>query len=117
MSSQIQAQLSMSSQIQAQLSMSTQIQAQLLMSTQIQAQLLMSKQTQDLILAMSNPNRLSSTIDSNRKINQLRTTSYVSNGKRKTTCPLISWYYFQDSEEINVVFVGLRKKYLQLKIR
>ena len=51
------------------------------------------------------------------KIDQLRTTSYVSNEKRKTTCPLISWYYFQDSVEVNVVFVGIRKKYLQLKIR
>ena len=62
-------------------------------------------------------NRLSSTIDGNRKIYQLRTTSYVSNEKRKTTCPLINWYYFQDSVEINVVFVGIRKKYLQLKIK
>ena len=55
-------------------------------------------------------NRLSSTIDGNRKIDQLRTTSYVSNEKRKTTCPLISLYYFQDLVEINVVFVGIRKK-------
>jgi len=62
-------------------------------------------------------NRLTSTIDGNRKIDQLRTTSYVSNEKRKTACPLISWYYFQDLVEINVVFVGIRKKYLQLKIR
>ena len=30
---------------------------------------------------------------------------------------LISWYDLQDSVEINVVFVGKRKKYLQLKIR
>ena len=62
-------------------------------------------------------NRLSSTIDGNRKIDQLRTTSYASNEKRKTTCPLISWYNFQDSVKINVVFVGIRKKYLQLEIR
>ena len=70
------------------------------------------------ILWFSNPyffatwadaNKLSSTIDGNRKIDQLRTTSYVSNEKRKTTCPLISKYYFQDSVEINVVFVGIRK--------
>ena len=51
-----------------------------------------------------------STIHGNRKIDQLRTTSYVSNEKRKTTCPLISWYYFHDLVEINVVFVGIRKK-------
>ena len=63
------------------------------------------------------PNRLSSTIDGNRKIDQLRTMSYVSNEKRKTTCPLISLYYYRDLVEINVVFVGIRKKYLQLKIR
>ena len=56
------------------------------------------------------PNRLSSTIDGNRKIDQLRITSYVSNEKRKTTCPLINWYDLQDSVEINVVFVGIRKK-------
>ena len=62
------------------------------------------------------PNRLSSTINGNRKIDQLRTTSYVSNEKRKTTWPLISLNDFQDSVEINVVFVGIRKKYLQLKI-
>ena len=62
-------------------------------------------------------NRLSSTIDGNRKIDQLRTTSYVSNEKRKTTCPLISWYNFPDSVKINVVFVGIRKKYLQLENR
>ena len=55
-------------------------------------------------------NRLSSTIDGNRKIDQLRTTSYVSNEKRKTTCPLISWYDFQDSVEINDIFVGIREK-------
>ena len=34
----------------------------------------------------NNTNRLSSTIDSNSKIDQLRTTSQGSNVKRKTTC-------------------------------
>ena len=66
---------------------------------------------------LSPPNRMSSTIDGNRKIDQLCTTSNVSNEKRKTTCPPISWYTVQDSMKINIVFVGIRKKYLQLKIR
>ena len=58
------------------------------------------------------PKRLSSTIDGNRKIDQLVTMSQVSYVKRKMTCLLVSWYDFQD---INVVFVGIGRKYL-LKI-
>jgi len=51
-----------------------------------------------------------------QKIDKLRTTSQVSNVKRKTTCTLISGYDFQDLAEINVVFGGIRRTSLQLKI-
>ena len=42
-----------------------------------------------MVINECKPNRLSSTIDGNRKFDQLRTTSQVSNLKRKTTCSLI----------------------------
>ena len=41
-------------------------------------------------------NRLSSTIGGNRAINQLYTTSQVSNITRKTKFSQISWHVFQD---------------------
>ena len=42
------------------------------------------------------PNRLSSTIGGNNEINQLYTTSQVSNITRKTKLSHISWHIFQD---------------------
>ena len=49
----------------------------------------------NFLISQLKPNRLSSTISSNREMDQLYTTSQVSNA-RKTKFSHISWHVFQD---------------------